>query len=407
MRIKLLVLTFLFLFFGVSPVFATTIKINEFYAAGSTSSNPDWVEIYNDGTDISLYQLIDGANNKKDLSLANCKGNFCTVDWYNTLNNGGDTIKLILKSSPDTSVDQIIYGTGGDISVPGITQSAGRNPDGTGGWTIFSSFSKGTSNNIAIPTPTPQPTLIAVSSPTSFATLQSSSSFTISDIPSRINSDQSFTTLVNLSLSDKPNTNFYLKGAFKKSDSSNYFGLTKVSGNWVKNGSSYSNQLPITTDSSGNWSGNLEAMVDSEDSGYLGSGDYIFKVAKYDPLIWSNEVTIHINNIEIAQESSSVNQTSFETTATPSPTTPALSKSSVSQSKSFTRVASVAGVSKSASPSTSSASSTSANIKVADKKQINPFVFIGIIFIIAGVGSLGYIFLYRNETVYKYFRRRN
>jgi len=157
-RIKLIILTLLYLFFGVSPVFANLVKINEFYAAGTTNANPDWVEIYNDGGDITLYQLIDTANNKKDLSLAKCNGNFCTVDWYKTLNNGGDTIKLVLKSSPDTPIDRVIYGTEGDISTPGTTQSAGRNPDGTGGWVIFSSSSKGTSNNISIFTPTPTPT---------------------------------------------------------------------------------------------------------------------------------------------------------------------------------------------------------------------------------------------------------
>lgn len=261
-------------------------------------------------------------------------------------------------------------------------------------WSFTLQSSSPSPTSIPIPTPTPTPT--SNSSPST----SQSSSFTISNIPSQINSDQSFTVSITLSLSDKPNTNFYIKGAFKKPDGSNYFGLTKVSGNWVKNNSTYSNQFSITTDSLGNWSGNIEVQPDNDDGGFSGSGDYIFKVAKYNPLSWSNEVTIHINNAKNTQDPFS-SQTPIYTEVTP---TPAPSKS---PNKTVRKVASVAGVSKSAISASSSASSTSANIKIANQKQINIFVLMGIIFIIAGVGSLGYIFLRKNETIYKYFSRRN
>lgn len=180
---QLIILTLFFLFFRVGPVLAITIKINEFYAAGSTSSNPDWVEIYNDGADISLYQLRDSsATNKKDLSGANCNGNYCTIDWYNYLNNSGDTVKLILKTAPDSPIDQVVYGGTGDISIPLSGQSGSRNPDGEGNWIISTSPTKGLPNNpstpapTSIPTPTPSPISSSTSLPTPIPSPTSNSS---------------------------------------------------------------------------------------------------------------------------------------------------------------------------------------------------------------------------------------
>lgn len=140
------------------------------------------------------------------------------------------------------------------------------------------------------------------STPTS-ATATSTSTFTISGVPSQIDSTQSFMVAVNIELSSSPNTKFYLKGAFTKSGSTNYFGFTKVSGNWVKNGSSYSSQYEIQTDSTGKWSGNLEIQPDVLDSGYEGTNNYIFKIGKYTSSgsgpTWSNEVNIKINAKEV------------------------------------------------------------------------------------------------------------
>lgn len=266
---------------------------------------------------------------------------------------------------------------------------------------IWSDWSSTWLFTLQINSSSPSPTSSPTSTPTP-TTTPNSNTFIISNAPTQINSDQSFTTSVNLSLSDKPNTNFYIKGAFKHPDKpNNYFGLTKVGGEWIKNSSSSTNQYPIKTDQSGNWSGLLEVKIDPDDSGYLGSGDYIFKVARYDPLIWSNEVTIHINNVENTQNSSTDNQTSSsETIVNSSPTASSvLSKSSISESKNSTRIASVAGVSKSATTSSSSTSSPSANVKVAPQKQINPFIIIGSLFVIIGVSSLGFIIYKKHETI--------
>ncbi len=152
-----------------SSAFASTIKLNEFYSAGTGNDNPDWVEIYYSNIDISLYQLKDATTtgNTKNLSDATCGGNFCTIDWSDKLNLNEDTIKLVLISAPDSPIDQVTYGSSGDVSVPSTGQSAGRNSDETGSWVLFSTPSKGSSNNSS-PTVAPTPTLTPVpNTPTS------------------------------------------------------------------------------------------------------------------------------------------------------------------------------------------------------------------------------------------------
>jgi len=146
--------------------------------------------------------------------------------------------------------------------------------------------------------------------------------FETSNVPSEIKSDQSFKLSVKLE-TEKPNTKYFLKGAFKKSEGSNYFGETKVGSGWVKNGSSYSSQLPITADPSGKWSGELEVRPDSEDSGFDGSGEYLFKVARYSEtasgLTWSNETKIKITLVEVSPSLSPLPSPSSKPTIKPSP----------------------------------------------------------------------------------------
>lgn len=180
--------------------------------------------------------------------------------------------------------------------------------DLSGTWSDWSSIWSFTlSESVASPTPSSTP--IQTPSPTPIT--NTVSSFTISNIPSQVNSDQSFSISINLSLPNNPNSSFYLKGAFKKSDSSNYFGLTKVSNSWIKNNSAHSNQFPITTDSSGNWSGSLEVKPNTEDSGFNGSGDYIFKVGRYSATgsgpTWGNESNINITlTAQTAEETTNI-----------------------------------------------------------------------------------------------------
>lgn len=175
--------------------------------------------------------------------------------------------------------------------------------DSSGSWSDWSSvwsFTYSASTPSPSPTPTPSASSTPTPTPTSTPSPSSTpiSAFTISNIPSQINSNQSFLVKVSLSLPNSANTDFYLKGAFIKSGSNNYFGLTRVGSSWVSNGSSYPNQYKITTDGLGNWSGDLEIKPDNEDAGFTGSGDYPFKVGRYTASgsgpTWSNQTVVQI-----------------------------------------------------------------------------------------------------------------
>lgn len=178
---------FVFIFLFLPKESFASLFINEFSSYPSDSSDPgwpDWVEIYNSGSesvDLSLYRLRDNtATNKLDLSGNLGPGNFISFDWSNKLNKSGDIIKLLLISS-ESIVDQVGYGDqGSDISAPGVDQSAGRKTDGENLWVVFNNPTKGNSNNSSIPLPTftstptpsfsPTPTLKPTSTPKPTAT---------------------------------------------------------------------------------------------------------------------------------------------------------------------------------------------------------------------------------------------
>ena len=156
--------------------------------------------------------------------------------------------------------------------------------------------------NVNYSNPTPTPTL----SPAPTSSPSSGSSFTISNIPSQIDSTQTFSVSVSLNLPSNSGEKIYLKGAFKRADSSNYFGQTLVGSNWIRNSDSYSNQFSANLDTSGILSGSLQVSPDVLDSGYEGTDDYIFKVARYSKdgggPTWSNEVNIKILAKEITSQ---------------------------------------------------------------------------------------------------------
>ncbi|MBI3103941.1 hypothetical protein HYZ05_03290 [Candidatus Daviesbacteria bacterium] len=276
--------------------------------------------------------------------------------------------------------------------------------DSTGTWSSWSntwSFNLIEANPTPAPTSSPTPTATSTPLPTNSST----SSFLISNIPSQINSGQQFSVLINLSLPNNPNNTFYLKGAFKKADSTNYFGQTKVSGNWVKNGGNYSSQYSINTDSSGNWSGNLEIQPDSEDSGFTGTGDYIFKVARYTSAgsgpTWSNESGIKITAVENTNQGGiSPDNSSSTTTPLSSPQLEqsAKSKTAANKSKSYdTLVYHSATV---AAATTSTTPSSTPEKLVKSPQQINFLSIIGSILVIIGIIPITY-------AIYNKFGKRN
>lgn len=70
----------------------------------------------------------------------------------------------------------------------------------------------------------------------------------------------------------------YIKGAFYQDGINNYFGYTKNSDTWVKNGESTTSQKQIKV---GDWDGKLSVKSDFSDSGFKGEGSYKFKVGFY------------------------------------------------------------------------------------------------------------------------------
>ncbi len=175
------------IFLFSSKTVLARVVINEFNSYGSS----DWVEIYRTETEnLSLYYLEDDAGNKKQLSWDDCNGEFCTVDWSNILNNSGDVIKLFLAGYPLPG-DQVVYGNieGSIVNTPGEGQSAGRITDGASSWTIFSTPTKGGTNNTASPAPTntpiPAPTPTLTPTPTTTPTSLPKATYKINEAKDR------------------------------------------------------------------------------------------------------------------------------------------------------------------------------------------------------------------------------
>jgi hypothetical protein len=92
----------------------------------------------------------------------------------------------------------------------------------------------------------------------------------------------------------------YIKGAFFKDGSSNYFGLTKLGDSWVKNSTTALSQRGVII---GNWDNNIEVKPDYLDSGFTGIGDYKFKLGFYyltsggnvSSVNWSNDIGVSLN----------------------------------------------------------------------------------------------------------------
>lgn len=77
---------------------------------------------------------------------------------------------------------------------------------------------------------------------------------------------------------EEPSSQYYLKSFF--SQGNYYFGYNwhELNSSWIKVHQPNENQNIIFTDESGNWSGNLKFKTDSEANGYIGTGEYDFKV---------------------------------------------------------------------------------------------------------------------------------
>lgn len=392
MRIKLLILTILFLFCGVRPAFAVTVI---------TSSIPSTITDESFTFNISITGASAGTNYlrvdlyKDTTGTPNYFGEtYNGTSWY-----GGSTgtqylpISIVSGQTWNGSIQ-------GRLGTPSITEYTGpgsyklrvRRYTSSGNAASDTQTPADITINYIASTPTPTPTPPPSPSPTPTSS-STSSGFTISQVPSQIDSTETFNVSVNLALSNKPNTIFYLKGAFKKKDGTNYFGLTKVGNSWIKNNIKYQDQYKITTDGAGNWSGNLEIRPDILDSGYEGAGEYIFKAGRYaedGSLNWSNEATIKINSQEVIPEDDSSILGITETQ----------SKQEKPKASNEKEVYSLEKYIKIATPASRAASSAGIKAEIKGAKQINLISIIGGILVIIGIIPISY-------AIYKQFRKRN
>lgn len=263
-------------------------------------------------------------------------------------------------------------------------------------------WSNEASTTVSLPTPTPSPTPSTTPTPTPNPTSSpTSSSFILSADKSSINTSDSLTANIQITGLDS-NTKYFLKGAFIKDGSQNYFGLTQVSGDWVKNNASYSDQFSITADFSGRWSGQLKVMADAEDSGFTGSGDYIFKVGRYTQSgsgpTWSNELTINITgNPQISQTSSTLSSISPSS----SPKSQISHYSNKSSPPLNLQIATVAGIAINSSSEAIVASNNQQN--TPPKTGFNWWFIGGGLVLIAGFGTFIFLHLKQRGIIIPWF----
>lgn len=306
-----------------------------------------------------------------------------TMSWQSPsyeLYSGGNPYRIQVDSETTfTDPDKDYYTTGTSYS-PALSNGTWywriKSKDASGTWSDWSSVWSFILDPTSSSSPSPSPN----SSPTS--------SFTISNIPTEINSDQTFRVSANLSLSANPNSKFYLKEAFRVSGSSNYFGLTKVGSSWIKNSQTYSDQYSITTDANGNWSGNLEIQPDVFDSGYDGNGDYLFKIGRYTSEgsgpTWSNEVTIKINAKEVQMEEDlTLNLSKTSSSKSSSPKSKLEPKEDLPEEvyllERYSKHSTVAGI-----------TAAEQNTTVKENKQNFPIHILGILLILLAAGYIVY-----------------
>lgn len=104
----------------------------------------------------------------------------------------------------------------------------------------------------------------------------------------------------------------YIKGAFYKEGTTNYFGYTKNGENWIKNGDSTSNQKSIKI---GEWDGSLIAKSDFSDSGFGGEGGYKLKIGFYYTTSGGN-----LSSVNWSDNNLDINLNEPDPTPTPTPT---------------------------------------------------------------------------------------
>lgn len=313
----------------------------------------------------------------------------------------GSCFKVEVDNNPDfsspeksTYTDNLFYSPK-DLTI-GSWSWRVKAKDSTEKWSDWSNVFEFSISGEKTVSPTPSPTANQQSPQPSNSTQKNQTTFQVKNIPEEVNSSQEFEAQIALMLPNNPNQIFYLKGAFKKEGESNYFGQTYASG-WVKNSEKYSKQLKISTDSSGSWEGKIRIMPDDSDSGFTGSGEYIFKVGRYSDTgsgpNWTNEITLKI--IRVANPSPSDRSLSDEEKPKEQEEEKDISASVTGEEKTYeVKIASVAGIN-----TISNNTPQQPETKVLGQRNINwLLVTLGLGILISGSGFVVYKFKKEKEN---------
>lgn len=249
---------------------------------------------------------------------------------------------------------------------------------------------------------------------------------TISNAPPSI-TDEPFN--INVSVAGASAGTNYLRVDLYKEGATNYFGETYNNSIWY-GGSDGKQYFPITIVSGQTWDGSVQGRIGNPTSEeYPRPGNYKLRVRRYTNSGGQGTTDQAPQEIQIVFAIPTPTPTPSPTpsptptptpipTKTPSPTiapkktaTPTNTPTSTpspntnpentpipsSKHTISYRIASVAATTASATPS--------GKIEVKNEKQINPLVWVGLIFIFAGIGTVGYIYLYKNAKIHIPFRR--
>ncbi|HVA97198.1 MAG TPA: lamin tail domain-containing protein [Candidatus Acidoferrales bacterium] len=162
LRVFIFTVLFCSLLSIVSRVFADSKPVINEFLPHPSNGDKEWVELYvPDGIDITNYWIDDDTDFISDTGSSSKKRITSMVQGSDAehvvfelssfmFNNSGDTVALF--SSDGALIDQYAY-----ASDPGADVSIGRTPDGTGGFQVLASATRGSPNSSPKPTDTPTP----------------------------------------------------------------------------------------------------------------------------------------------------------------------------------------------------------------------------------------------------------
>lgn len=147
---------------GVYTVGAPLIVMNEIYSRG-TNGDPDWVEIFNDSdveVNLTGYLIYDsGGQSGAKPKLTFPEGSVIAPHGYLVIVTDTDTVtvegsgfglssggeEIWLENANGNLIDNVAF------PAMEVTQSYGRNPDGTTTWEILNEITRGAANSTAAP----------------------------------------------------------------------------------------------------------------------------------------------------------------------------------------------------------------------------------------------------------------